>query len=119
MNDRLKDLVMIGQRKYAEFAKALGLSHLGSQLIVNNKVVGCRTKKHVYVDPTTYAKVFGKRPFGALPDYLDKQNNTTQDKNITQLNQKNIKCPKCRSLMNPVTDQSHYINKCSRCGFKY
>lgn len=117
MIDRFEGLVMIGFRKYAEFATALGKSYLGTQLIINGKTVGARSKKHCYVDPATYKAVFGKRPFGALPEYFDMKCKTTKEPDLFKAS--SVKCPKCRSLMNSGKEQDNYKYICSRCRNKY
>ncbi|WP_152971943.1 hypothetical protein [Desulfatitalea tepidiphila] len=120
MNDRFRNLVMIGFRKYVEFAQALGKGYLCSQLLINGKLVGARSKKHCYVDPATYAKIFGKRPSNALPEYFyNRESKKNYEPDLLKSNQDKVKCPKCRSLMNPGNDQSGYSYKCSKCGNKY
>jgi hypothetical protein len=56
--------VQVGQHKYAEYAKLLGMSPAGRHLIVRGRTVGWRTNRHVYVDPAVYFALFGKDPFG-------------------------------------------------------
>lgn len=119
MFDRFQGLVMIGFRKYAEFATALGKSYLGTQLIINGKIVGARSKKHCYVDSATYKAVFGKRPFGALPEYFDLKCNATNQTDLLKSKNSGVKCPKCRSFMNSGKEEDNCKYICSRCRNKY
>lgn len=119
MIDRFQGLVMIGFRRYVEFATALGKSYLGSHLTINGKIVGARSKKHCYVDPSTYKAVFGKRPFGAVPEYFDIKYKTSNKPDPLKSENSSVKCPKCRSLMNPGKEEDNYKYICSRCRNKY
>jgi len=119
MIDRFQNLVMIGFHKYAEFATALGKSYLGTQLIINGRIVGARSKKHCYVDPATYKAVFGKRPFGSIPEYFDKKRNTLNGPDLSKSIDSSVKCPKCKSSMNPGKEEDNYKYICSRCRNKY
>lgn len=120
MNHIPPGFTMVSQRRYAEFARALGMHHAGTHLIVNGEVVGWRTNKRVYVDPATYVKVFGKRPPGALDESSDPM--TMKAKAIGSMSASDpnsIKCPTCRHAIPRVTGQIDF--RCTRCGtaFRY
>ncbi len=111
---------MVSQRKYAEYARALGMSSLGTHLVVNNKVVGWRTNKRVYVDPVTYEMLFGKRPFGALPAEFDLGVDGSRLNAAPSVSDPNtVKCPTCRRLVPRSEGQIDF--KCASCGaaFRY
>ena len=112
--------IMVSQRKYAEYARALGMSSLGTQLVLNNTVVGWRTNKRVYVDPATYERLFGKRPVGALPAEFDVKSDEYRPEAITRFSDLNtIKCPTCQHSV-PFSEGQIDI-RCSSCGtaFRY
>ena len=119
-DDRFDNLWMIGYRKYSEFSEAIGKASIGTQIIIDRKIVGARSKKHCYVDPATYKKVIGKYPpgFDARYDWLEKENKATSKQDSSKHNQTSVKCPKCKSLMNPAKEPS-YKFICSRCLYKY
>lgn len=53
--------ISVGARRYADFARRMGLLPLGTHLEVQDKVIGWRTNKRFYVDPDVYRVLFGKR----------------------------------------------------------
>ena len=111
---------MVSQRKYAEYARALGMIPLGTQLVINNKVVGWRTNKRVYVDPTVYERLFGKRPAVALPSEFDSMRYESRQEVTPSCSDPNtIKCPTCRHSVPFSEGQIDF--KCTSCGtaFRY
>ena len=111
---------VVSQRKYAEYANALGMSPLGTQLVINNKVVGWRTNKRVYVDPTVYERLFRKRPAGALHSEFDLMRYESRQEVPPSFSDPNtIKCPTCRHSVPFSEGQIDF--KCTSCGtaFRY
>jgi hypothetical protein len=105
--------VMVSQRKYEEFAQALGMHPAGAHLKINGEYVGWRTNRRVYVDPATYFKVFGRRPHGSLTKAYDPQasNLSDPDDSIETAPYKN--CPTCGTLTMKIEGKESY--KCQSC----
>ena len=119
MNDRFDNLWMIGFHKYAEFAAAIGKASFGTQILIDRRIVGARSKKHCYVDPATYKRVIGKYPPGFDARHmLERENKATSKRDSSKHSQSSVKCPQCKSLMNPA-EETNYKFICSRCRYKY
>ena len=54
------NFVLVSEGVYARFARALGMSPLGTQLLVGGQPVGWRTNKRVYIESSALA-LFRKR----------------------------------------------------------
>lgn len=52
--------ISVGARRYADFAKRLGLLPLGTHLEVKGKVIGWRTNKRFYVQSDVFKVLFRK-----------------------------------------------------------
>ena len=53
--------ISVSARRYADFAKRMGLLPLGTKLMVQGKVIGWRTNKRFYVQPDVYRVLFSRR----------------------------------------------------------
>jgi len=109
--------VMVSQRKYEQYALSLGLHPAGTHLIVGGVTVGWRTNKRVYVDPMTYAKVFGRPPVGSSSlEYALNEEPSDVESEIP----KNARtCPTCKHVVASAPTQIDF--KCLNCGtaFRY
>lgn len=59
--------IAVSARRYAEFAKRMGLMQMGTHLSVQGNVIGWRTNKRFYVQPDVYRALFrNSSPAGSV-----------------------------------------------------